>query len=443
MTIITRRSSLALGAGALAASSLGSTARSAVTAANATPPKLPIESGATLRVSRPVVFVQPDETIFRSNTEKFTKETGVQVRVDFVGWEDLRPQTAVTANTGAGADVVIGWQDDPHLYSSKLVDMSDVAEYLGQKYGGWKNQALIFGRKFKTNDWISIPMGGGDGPCNYRVSWLKQAGYDSIPSDLDEFLKLCRKMKEIGHPVGFTLGNAVGDGNAYANWLMWTHGAYIVEEDGKLAINRPATIEALKYAKTLQETFIPGTLSWLDPSNNKAFLAGEISLTSNGVSIYFVAKNDPKTKEIADDMDHAEMPRGMAHSTPQNPTIINAMVFKHTKYPNAAKEYIRFMMEQEQYEPWLNACLGYWSHPLKAYNDAAVWTTDPKIKLFRYGMDREYYTGYRGPISAASGAVAANYVTVHMFASVASGQSTPEEAAAEAERQARRYYKQS
>jgi multiple sugar transport system substrate-binding protein len=442
MTIITRRSSLTLGAGALAAAALPTRgARSAVGAADVAPPKYPIEKDATLRVARPNKFVEPDETIFRQNTEKFSKASGVQVRVDFVGWEDLRPQTAVTANTGAGPDIVVGWTDDPQLYASKLIDLGELADYLGKKYGGWKTQALIFGRRWKSNDWIAIPMGAADGPCNYRISWVKQAGFDKIPDDLDQFLTLCRKLKENGHPPGFALGNAVGDANGYANWLLWSHNAYVADEDGAITINRRETIEALKYAKALQETFISGTLSWQDPSNNKAFLAEQISLTQNGVSIYFVAKNDPKTAPIAADMDHASMPRGLATSTPQTALVLNAMAFRHTKYPNAAKEYIRFMMEADQYEPWLNACLGYWSHPLKAYDEAAVWRSDPKIGLFRETCDHEFWTGYKGPISAASAAVAANYLTVHMFAAVVSDQATPEEAAREAERQARRYYK--
>jgi multiple sugar transport system substrate-binding protein len=49
------------------------------------------------------------------------------------------------------------------------------------------------------------------------------------------------------------------------------------------------TIQALEYAKELYDTFVPGTLSWLDPSNNKAFLAGECGLTSNGISVYYAA----------------------------------------------------------------------------------------------------------------------------------------------------------
>ena len=61
------------------------------------------------------------------------------------------------------------------------------------------------------------------------------------------------------------------------------------------------------------------------------------------------------------------------------------MVFKHTKYPNAAKDYIRFMMEKEQYGPWLSNCIGYWSEPLKAYSKMKFWTDDPKLAPYALG----------------------------------------------------------
>ena len=59
---------------------------------------------------------------------------------------------------------------------------------------------------------------------------------------------------------------------------------------------------------------IGGTLSWNDASNNKAFAAGDISLTFNGVSIYYVAKNspDPKLQAIAADINHQVPPCGIA-----------------------------------------------------------------------------------------------------------------------------------
>ncbi len=441
MLIINRRTVLASGAAALGIAILPNFAMSAIPVAAATPPKLPIENGATLRILRPGKMVDADEVIFRENVAKFEKEMKVPTRVDFVGWEDLRPQVGVAANTGAGPDVVLAWPDDPHLFVDKIIDMSDVAEYLGKKYGGWYPLAETYGKKRGTNNWISIPMGGSGGPAVYRKSWVKEAGFDTIPRDHENFLKLCQNLKKNGHPAGFALGNAVGDANAYCHWLLWSHGGFISDEDGKVAINSKQTIEALKYAKEMYPTMIAGTLAWQDPSNNKAFIGGEISLTQNGVSIYYALKGDPKTAEMAADTDHAPMPFGIIGKRPETGLVVNAMVFKHTKYPNASKEFLRFMMEQEQYEKWLTGCLGYWAQPLRAYAEADVWKSDPKLLAYRDTCDTPFYNGYKGPISQASGAATADYVNVQMFAAVASGQATPEDAVKEAERRAKRFYR--
>lgn len=440
--LITRRDSLKLTAASAATLALVEEARAQqIPTQPAEAPRLPIESGASLRVIRPARFVEPDETFFRANAEKFSRQFNVPVRVDFVGWEDIRPQTAVLANTGTGPDVVIGWSDDPHIYADKLHDMSDVAEYLGKKYGGWQFLAEKYGKRHGTNTWISIPLGGSTGPIVYRISAVKEAGFDKIPEDHAGFLQLCKRLKEIGKPAGFALGNAVGDGNGTANWLTWSHNSYLTDEQGRVAINQPATIQALEYLKELYPTFVPGTLSWLDPTNNRAYAAQECWLTPNGVSLYFALKNDPNTRHIAEDSDHANLPRGLAPDAPQSATIINAMVFKSARYPNAAKAFIQFMMEAEQYNPWLTACLGYWSHPLKAYDHSAVWTSDPKIALYRRGLDYRYWSGYKGPITAATGTAASEYILIQMYASVAGGQATPQQAVAEAERRARRIFR--
>ncbi|MGE0224145.1 MAG: ABC transporter substrate-binding protein [Acetobacteraceae bacterium] len=448
---ITRRNSLALGAAALGAipiiGSRGARAAVAdeVPTADVKAPSFKPESGATLRVLRPAKFIDPDEVYWRQNTKKFSEATGVDVRVDFVSWEDMRPQTAVVANTGAGPDIVIGFSSDPQIYATKIHDLTELADYLGAKYGGWYQLAETYGRKWGTKNWISIPIGGGTGPTVYRKSWVKEAGYDSVPDDLEGFLTLCQKLQKAGHPCGFSLGHALGDANAFASWLLWTHNAYLVDESGKIALDSKETIDALKYAAELQKTMIPGTLSWNDVGNNKAFAAGEIGLTFNGVSLYYVLKNSPdqKLQDIAKDTFHQTQPKGKASRTPTLATPMNAMVFKHTKYPNAARDYLRFMMEAPQYGEWLSNCIGYWSQPLKAYAKMKFWTADPKLEPFASAMDTPYYDGYKGPVTPASSAVTANYVIVDMFASVVTGNATPERAAKAAARQAERYYSKS
>ncbi len=440
---ITRRDALVLGVSAAALAATGATAQTASTikAVDVPAPKLDLEKGASLRMLRPVRFVKPDEDVFRANAAKFTEKTGVEVKVDFVGWEDINQQTAVTSNSGAGPDIIMGFSDAPHIYADKLIELTDVADYLGKRYGGWMFLAEKYGKRHTGNAWIGLPFGATAGPLIYRKSLVQAAGFDRVPDDHAGYLDLCQKLQKAGKPAGFALGNAVGDGNGFAHWLLWSHGAALLDEQGNVTINSKETIAALKYLKQLYPTFIAGTPSWNDVSNNRAYSSQEISLTANGVSPYFSLKNDPATAAIAEDSEHQFLPMGVAKTPPMGGLALNAMVFKHSPYPNAAKAFLQFMMERDQYEPWLNANNGYWAQPLTAYAEAAVWTNDPKVKIFKNTMANKYWTGYAGPISAASGAVNADYVLVQMCASVATDATTPEAAAAEAERRTKRYFR--
>ena len=372
---ITRRDALALGVSAAALATTGASAQpaaSAIKAADVPAPQLPIEKGASLRMLRPVRFVQPDEDVFRANAAKFTEKTGVPVKVDFVGWEDINQQTAVTSNSGAGPDIIIGFSDAPHIYADKLIELTEVADYLGKRYGGWMFLAEKYGRRYKSDAWIGLPFGASGGPLVYRKSIVRAAGFERVPDDHAGYLDLCRKLQKAGKPAGFALGNAVGDANGFASWLLWSHGAALLDEEGNVSINSKETIAALNYLKQLYPTFIAGTISWNDVSNNRAYSAEDISLTANGVSLYFSLKNDPATRAIADDSEHQLLPTGLAKTSPMGGLTLNAMVFKHSPCPNAAKAFLQFMLEREQYEPWLNANSGYWAHPLSAYSDAAV-----------------------------------------------------------------------
>src|SRR5579875_3130320 len=299
MDRLTRRESLLLGAG-LAAAGAGPAA-AAVPVADVPAPSFKPEAGASLRVLRPAKFVDADERVFTENSAKYAQAAGVSVRVDYLAWDNMPAQLAVVANTGAGPDVAVGFGPDPHLYDEKLVELTDVAEYLGTKYGGWYNASQLFGRRWKQSSWIGLPMGGSGGPCNYRISWVRDAGFEAIPNDLDQFLQLCRKLKANGHPCGFALSHAPGDAPNYANWLLWSHGAALVDADGQVTLDSKETRAAIDYARAMEETMIPGTMSWNGASNNQAFAAGNISLTQNGVSIYYSAVNatDPAAHAVA------------------------------------------------------------------------------------------------------------------------------------------------
>jgi len=436
---LTRRGAITASAAMIA----GTAAAQNIIAANVSPPALPLEANARLRVLRPARFVDPDEAIFNANTRRFTQATGIEVHVDYVAWADMPAQTAVVANTGQGPDIVLGFGADPHLFADKLVEVTDIAEYLGAKYGGWYPLAEVYGKRFNSRNWLGLPMGGSGSPALFRTSALRAAGFDTVPNDLSGFLSLCQGLKRVGKPCGFALSHAPGDAPAYANWLLWSHGGRILDEQGRVALDTPATLRALEYSRAMQETMIQGTMSWDGASNNRAFIGGDLGLTQNGVSVYYALKNsaDANQRALADDADHAEMPHGVAGAAPVAALVLNAMVFRHSRAQNAAKAYLTFMMEAPQYDPWLTGCLGYWAQPLKAYSASAVWQGDPKLRVFSTALNTPFYEGLAGPITAGTAALSANWVLVDMFPRVATGQATPADAVRNAVRSTQRHYR--
>ena len=404
------------------------------------------EGGAKLKLMRWRRFIQGDEDQWNANTAKFTQLTGVEISVSNEGFEDVRPKLALAANVGSGPDIALGWMEDPHFFPDKLIELTDLADYLGQKYGGWYDTARRYGT-INTGPgkgrWIGLPLGAGGALLNYRISWMKEAGFETFPTNFDDFLRLCRAYSKNGHPPGFALSHATGDAETWSHNVLWGFGAKVVDEKNNVTINSPETVAAIEYMIELNKTFIDGTLAWTGVSNNNAFLEGRISLTSNGPSIYYVAKNssDPKQRAIAADMNHAAFPVGPVGRTAELHLLSQAMVFKYTKYPNAAKAYLQFMWEKEQYEPWQAAALSYMCPPLKAYTQTPFWKSDPKLTVFRDVVARMRWSGYAGDIGEGSAACLADWVVVDMFAQAVSGQRLPKEAARESERRAKRAYR--
>jgi multiple sugar transport system substrate-binding protein len=121
--------------------------------------------------------------------------------------------------------------------------------------------------------------------------------------------------------------------------------------------------------------------------------------------------------------------------------FFNQMIMKYTKYPQAAKAFLQFMMEADQFGPWLTAAGGYIAPPLPEFAKLPVWTVDPKHTPYRDCVKNLRPTGYAGKLGYASAGAAADFIVVNMVAEAASGAKTPKEAAERAQKRAERYYK--
>ena len=163
-----------------------------------------------------------------------------------------------------------------------------------------------------------------------------------------------------------------------------------------------------------------------------------ISLTANGISVWVAAKkaNNP----MADDIYHAAYPYGPIGQPTELHLFTSGMLFKYSKFPNAAKAYMEFMLSDPQYANWQKESLGYFTHTLNFYDKNPIWTSDAKITPYRDTVKRMKVNGYAGTLGYTSAAAMADYIMLDMVAEAASGAATPKDAASRAEKRARRYY---
>ena len=439
----------AVGAVTLGADLAGWAKGWAATTLNYTP-----EPGAKLELLRWKRFVQSEEESFIKLVDAFTQATGVPVTILSESLDDVQPKAAVAANVGSGPDMFWGLYSLPHLFPDHCMDVSDLANYLGDKYGGWAPSAVKYG--MSGDRWIAIPVAYNANLINYRKSAIKEAGFSEVPMELDGFLELNRALKGIGKPAGMALGHASGDGNAWVHWCLWAHGGSLVDENDQVIINSPETEAALNYAKALYETWIPGTASWNDAFNNKAFLAEAIWLTNNGVSIYAAAKRKatppadadaaskaaaPKMAAIAEDMEHSVWPIGPAGKPTAFHICYPLLGMTYTPNPNAVKAFMQFLMEEENYGPWAAGAVGYLSPSLNDYENLPFWDDDPKVAPAKFAAKRTLTAGYRGTVGEKAAAALADFIILDMLANVCSGRETAADAMRMAERQAKRMYR--
>jgi multiple sugar transport system substrate-binding protein len=416
----TRRDALKAGAAIAGAGALEAANLAAFASAWAQASRWKPEKGAKLQLLRWKRFVQSEEDGFMTLVAAFTKATGVPVTVLNESLDDVQPKASVAANTGQGPDIFWGLYSLPHLFPSKCLDVTDVADYLGKKYGGWVPSAVTYGKSGKG--WIAIPVGYNGNVINYRQSMIEKAGFKEIPKDTAGFMELMKGLKAKSVAGGFALGRASGDGNAWVHWCLWAFGGNLVDAKDKVILNSPETVKALEYAKEMSTHFVPGCAAWNDSFNNKAFLESQISLTNNGVSIYAAAKanaaKDPKAKEVMDDMNHSLWPVGPVGKPTEFHVAYPMLGMRYTKFPQAAKAFMAFTLEAENYNKWLEAAVAYITHPLNAYDKNPVWTSDKKLTVVRDVAKRTLTAGGLGSVGEKAASALADFVVLDMEASV-------------------------
>ena len=395
-------------------------------------------------------FVPEGDQYFDKWAADWGAKNKVQVKVEHINANDIPARLAAHVQAKAGPDIIQYLFNWAWLYPDALVDVSDVADQLGKDLGGWYKDIETYCKPGSA--WKAIPFSFYGQSLTYREDWFKENNW-SLPQTCDDLITLAKDMKAKGHPFGQALGHSFTDPRVFWYPWLWSYGGKEVLEDGKtVAINSPETLEAVNKAVELFQHMVPGTLSWDDNSNNRAFLAGQIGATTNAASIYFTAKRE-RTRREADktnnpaiatpaDINHAVMPSGKAGMFSLQSALTNG-IMSWSKNVAAAKDFLAAAMQPAVYTDYLNTVQGYNVGPLHKYDDAPVWKSDPKLVPYltvcTNGSSK--WPGWPGPPSAASSQVAENYIIIDLFAKACSGEFTPKESVAACEAALKGRYK--
>jgi multiple sugar transport system substrate-binding protein len=387
-----------------------------------------------------------DKWLDGTYAKQWGEKNDVEVKIDHINLA-LLPSTAASEVASQSGHDLFQFLFPPAALEKQVIPLNDIVQEVTKKLGKMTDVAQKSSYNPKTKKYFGFADNYVPDPIHYRKSFWFNAGV--FPSSWDAIRKAAATLKKSGHPVGLGMSQEL-DSNMMLMSLLYCYGASLQNEDQRPSINSKATIEALKVMRDIYKRGMTDEVfAWQASSNNDAFLAGRLSLAVNAISIRRTAED--RGLALVDDTWLAPIPRGPVSRLGNEHVMGIYFIWKFAKNKAAAK---RFLVDQQ---------LGYREHfrQSKFYNFPA-WTNsikggfktirrltnqDRRRPLGQYNIlasiaeNNTTNVGYPGYGNAAIGEIWSLYLVPQMFAQVAQGKMTPQEAAKAADRQFKSIFK--
>ncbi len=398
-----------------------------------------------LRILQWVHFVPAyDDWFNKKYAVEWGKKNDTEVTVDNIGIAGINPRASAEIAAQRGHDLFLfNWP--PPTVEEQTVDMKDVYQEVERKAGKPIDLGVKSTYNPKTKKYYAFSPSFTPDPVNYRQDLFGQVGMPNGPKTWDEVRTAGAKIKkQFNNPVGVGLANEIDTGMAMRT-IMYAFGAHEQDAAGNLILNSKETLEAIKFVKALfQEAMTAEVFTWDASSNNRAMIAGKISLALNAISITRTAeKQDP---EISKKIQLTKALRGPVRAIGLEHVMQCYVVWKFAENIEGAKKFLvdyttdfrQAFVAGEFYDfpcfpktvPDLNKLIvkdpkGHPPDKYKVLDDVLEWATN---------------VGYPGYANAAIDEIFGTWVLNVMFAKAASGSATPEEALKEADTACKRIF---
>jgi multiple sugar transport system substrate-binding protein len=369
--------------------------------------------------------------------KKFAKEWGdkhnTNVVVDNINLVDINTRAASEAQAKKGHDLFM-FLSPPAAYETQVIDMSHVYQEVEKKHG--KKIDLAHKSTFnpKTKKYYAFSDSYAPDPGNWRLDLWSQVGFPNGPDTFDDLRKGAKMIKDkFGNPCGIGLAQEL-DTSMAMRALLWSFGGAEQDEAGQVVLNSKNTVEALKFMKALyEESETPEVFTWTPPSNNQAMLAGKVSYVANAISITRQAEREkmPIDKNIM----LSRALKGPVRRIAAEHVMNCYVIWEFAENKDGAQQFLidyvdafhdGFVAGQFYNFPCFPSTV---PNLQKEIADDPRATPSNKYKVLGDVLDWATNVGYPGYASAAIDQAFKSYTIPTMFATVAQGKVSAEDAA--------------
>ncbi|TMK95407.1 MAG: extracellular solute-binding protein [Actinobacteria bacterium] len=368
-------------------------------------------------------------------TKRWGQANDTDIIVDHVNQADLPARVAAEAAAGKGHDLVALLAPAPQ-YEDRVIDHKEIVQEVRHKRGKMADVCYRSAYNPKTKKFHGFPDFYAPDPVDYRTDLWGQVGLK--PDTWDHVLKAAPKLRQMGHPVGIGMSNEI-DSNMAMMALMMCFGSFIQSSKARVTLNSKATREALTFGRDLFRKGMSNEIfAWTAASNNQGMLAGRLSLALNAISIPRSAEST--NPDLAKTIGLLPIPKGPHGRLGLEHVMHTYMIWKFAANKKMA---VKFLVELEiKYRGAFEASKFYNfpSFPASVQNIPVRLGRDPHPPAGKYKILQtisQKYTknvGYPGYSNAAIGEIFDTFLIPQMFAEVAQGKRTPDDAARDYQR---------
>jgi len=358
-------------------------------------------------------YKSEDDALFAAIKKFEAKHPKIKIELSQYPVQDMIPKTVSALDSGSPPDVAYADVYDFQVtakwaYDGKLEDISSVLQPMLSRFApNTVETTFLYNDATKSRAYYAFPIKQQTMHIEYWNDMLTEAGFkeSDIPTTWKEYWSFwCDKVqpayrqKSGNRAFGIGMPMGVDSSDSFYSFLtfMDAYNVKLVSDSGKLLVDDPAVKQGLIGALTDYTTPYtkgctpPSSTSWKDPDNNVAFHNKTTVLTHNATISIAAKWLDDMNNTTLTDAQRATAKKNYEENIhtagfPSKPdgskmvyrtAVKTGVVFKDAKNKAAAKQFVSFLLQEENLTPYVEGSLGRWFPVTKVAQEAPFWKAD-------------------------------------------------------------------